>query len=260
MTDRVDSNISLEIGNFAQFWLIACGILAAAVTAFTLGQRQVTALWRKAAAREERAQERLLVSWRQIAEKVHTTLMNLADHYENTPEDRMRIRAVYHKDTFAALIATMDAVPVHEFGNAEAAVALCGLKKNLRDAHFLVDLYVSPMLPGNISTPLAFARIDLRPCKAFAEIHYMNFKRSMPSWPYDGYSRYAFRCSHEKTAESTGGLVFVPAHSAAQQSNSFFAFCLFVPAGRLTFFRHSIHAKTADALSHPLPLPAYRRI
>jgi len=61
-----------------------------------------------------------------------------------------------------------------------AIVALCRRKRNLRNAHYLVNLYVSPMLPGNISTPLAFARIDLRPCKAFAEIHYMSVKRWIP--------------------------------------------------------------------------------
>lgn len=172
-------NTQPEADSSVLLWLVVCGILAAIVAAFTIGQRQVVALWRKAAAREQRAQERRLASWRQLAEKVHTTLMDLADQYEDTPEDRLRIRIVYHKDTFAALLAALEAVPVHELGSAEAAVALCGLKRNLRDAHYLVGLYASSTLPGNLSTPLA-SRIDLRPCKAFAEIHYMNFKRSMP--------------------------------------------------------------------------------
>lgn len=173
-------NAQPEADSAVLLWLVVCGILAAIVAAFTVGQRQVAALWRRAAAQEERARERRLASWRQLAETVHTALMNLADRYEDLPEDRLRLRIVYHKDTFAALIAALEAVPVHELGSAEAAVALCGLKRNLRDAHYLADLYASSRLPDNPATPPVFACIDLRPCKAFAQIHYMNFKRAMP--------------------------------------------------------------------------------
>ncbi|GGI53964.1 hypothetical protein [Oxalicibacterium solurbis] len=174
-------NAQSDTNSSVLLWLFVCGILAAMVVAFTIGQRQVAALWRKAAAREERERERRQASWRQIVEAVHKALSDLADRYEDTPEDRMRIRIAYHRDTFTALAGTLAEIPVHELGSVEAAIALSGLKRNLRDAQYLADLYTAA-LSGNAATsaPRPFARIDLRSCKAFAHIHYMNFIRAMP--------------------------------------------------------------------------------
>src|SRR5690606_31102136 len=72
-------NAQPEADSSALLWLVVCGLLAAIVVAFTFGRRHVAALWRKAAARERRGQERGLASWRQLDEKAHLTLMHLAD-------------------------------------------------------------------------------------------------------------------------------------------------------------------------------------
>lgn len=173
-------NRPLGLDDHLPLWIILSGMLVIAALIFTLGQRQMAALWRAATAREERDRENRRAIWRQMAETVHQTLTDLADRYDDTPEDRLHIHIVYHRDTFAALSAALEEVPVHQLGSVEATVAWCGLRKNLRDAQVLADLYIACPSRGNASTPRPFARIDLRQCKAFAEIHYMNFMRAMP--------------------------------------------------------------------------------
>jgi hypothetical protein len=98
-------------------------------------------------------------------------MADLADVYGNTREDRLRIRAVYHKDMFSAVLGALSDIPAYELPNAEAAISLTGLKQNMRDAQYMIDPHIPWQDAIYAATAVSqLAQIDLRSCKSFAEI------------------------------------------------------------------------------------------
>jgi hypothetical protein len=101
----------------------------------------------------------------------------LDNQYRNTHQDRMRIRTVYHGDTFASLIEALTAIPVHELDTVEAVIALVGLKKNMIDAQRWLDQFVAEK--NRLDDDALHTAVDLRACKTFAEAHYQGFVQAL---------------------------------------------------------------------------------
>ena len=165
-------------------WLGAFAMTCIIVGAFILGERQVYVLWKSA--REDDAQhvDTKHAAYLKMADAAHAAMAALAECYRDTFEDRMRIRVVYHGDTFASLIEMLAAIPMHELGSVEAAFALAGLKKNMVEAQYLVDQFVAEKnkFTNDILFPEANEGIDLRACKALAEMHYEAFTKALRPW------------------------------------------------------------------------------
>ncbi|GEM_PF-6376765 len=154
------------------FWLILFGACCALVGAMLLGERPQAALQRVAFEQNQQRADKQRAVYAAMAQAAEKAMADLANVYSNTMEDRLRIRAVYHKDTFSAVLGALSSIPTHELSSAEAAIALAGLKQNMRDAQYMIDLYIpwqDPVYGGAPSRQLT--QIDLRSCKSFAEIH-----------------------------------------------------------------------------------------
>lgn len=156
----------------SMFWLILFGACCALVGAMVLGERPQVALQRAAFEQDQQRSDRQRAVYAAMAQAAGKVMADLANVYSNTMEDRLRIRAVYHKDTFSAVLSALSSIPAYELNSAEAAIALAGLKQNMRDAQYMIDLYIpwqDPVYGGMASRQ--FTQIDLRSCKSFSEIH-----------------------------------------------------------------------------------------
>lgn len=163
-------------------WLGAFGTIAAIVGAFVLGERQIHALWRNAFEVGEQCAGKKRAALLAMATAAFHAIDRLDNQYRNTHEDRMRIRTVYHGDTFASLIEALMSIPVHELPTVEAAVALAGLKKNMIDAHKSLERFVAAKNKtngGDVLFPDAVASLDLRGCKTHAELHYRALEKAL---------------------------------------------------------------------------------
>jgi hypothetical protein len=152
----------------------AVAIIFAIVAAFALGERQMHTLWKSALqtdiSRSSRRKEAVLAmataSWKAIEQ--------MDFQYRDTHTDRLRIRAVYHSDTFGSLIEALASIPAYEIEPTEAAIALAGLKKNLNEIRQAVDAFMAGVSKstGDVLMLNALPVLDLRACKSYAELHY----------------------------------------------------------------------------------------
>jgi hypothetical protein len=160
-------------------WLGAFTTIAAIVGAFVLGERQNHILCEHALHADTQSTGKKHASFLVIAGAANSAMTRLSDHYRNTHQDRIRIRAVYHSDTFASLIEALAAIPVHELDSLEAAVALAGLKKNMLDAQRVIEPFIAAKNKPDddaLSAVLA-AGLDLRMMKIHAASHYEQLVR-----------------------------------------------------------------------------------
>jgi truncated hemoglobin YjbI len=162
-------------------WLGASTTIAAIVGAFVLGVRQNHILCEHVFQADAQSMDRKRTSFLVMASAANSTIVRLSDHYRNTHQDRMRIRAVYHSDTFASLIEALAAIPVHELDSLEAAVALAGLKKNMLDAQRVIEPFIAAKNKPDddaLSAVLG-AGLDLRMMKIYAASHYEQLAQAL---------------------------------------------------------------------------------
>jgi ABC-type nickel/cobalt efflux system permease component RcnA len=162
-------------------WLGALSAACVIVVAFVLGERQIASLLM-----HERDDSAIRTDAKRHAfiEMTVTTLSaieRLKDQYQDTHDDHMHIRAVYHRDTFTSLTAALDAIPMYELNSVDATVALAGLKKNMVEIQHLVDQYIDRRHERNASIvfPGGAGPLDLRQCKIYAELHQQAFVNAM---------------------------------------------------------------------------------
>jgi hypothetical protein len=162
-------------------WLGAFGTISAIVGAFVLGERQIHALWRNSVEVGEQCAGKKRAAFLAMATAAFNAIDRLDNQYRNTPQDRMRIRAVYHGDMFASLIEALTTIPVHELESVEAVIALAGLKKNMIDAQRWLDQFIAEKnkLDNGLHFFDAAIAVDLRACKTFAEAHYQSFVQAL---------------------------------------------------------------------------------
>jgi uncharacterized membrane protein YccC len=163
-------------------WLGAFGTIAAIVGAFALGERQIHALWRNVVEVGEQCVGKKRAAFLAMATAAFHAIDRLDNQYRNTHHDRMRIRAVYHGDTFASLIEALTAIPLHELESPDAAIALAGLRKNMIAAQHLIDPYVAgknKLDSVNLPFPDALPPLDLRSCKTHAEAHFRALENAL---------------------------------------------------------------------------------
>jgi hypothetical protein len=155
-------------------WLAALGTICAIVGAFVLGERQIHAFLKTSAATGEQQADKKRASILAMADTAHNAMERLSETYRDTRDDRLRIRAVYHGDTFASLIEMLSAIPIHELGSVQVAVALAGLKKNMTEAQYLIDRFIEAKHKAgrDVLFPETIEAVDLRGCKTHAELHY----------------------------------------------------------------------------------------
>ncbi len=167
-------------GNAPAIWLGVLTIIAI-VCAFVLGERQIHALWKHSLETDAQSAARKRASFLALATTAHDAIVRLDDLYKNTHEDRMRIRAVYHGDTFASLIEALTAIRAHEPGSVEAAIAFAGLRKNMIDAQRLIDPFIAAKSRPNedVLFPHMAKGLDLRICRIFAEAHYQTLVHTL---------------------------------------------------------------------------------
>jgi hypothetical protein len=159
-------------------WLAALVIICAIVGAFVLGESQIHALWKTSLAADEQSANKKRAALLAMATAAYSAFDRLDNQYRNTLQERMRIRIVYHGDTFASLIDALVAIPPHEFESAEIATALAGLKKNMIEAQHLIDQFIAAKnRTGDVLFAESTAGIDLRSCKTNAESHYQTLTR-----------------------------------------------------------------------------------
>jgi len=155
--------------------------IAAIVGAFVLGERQNHILCEQVLQADMQSTGKKHASFLVIAGAANSAMTRLSDHYRNTHQDRMRIRAVYHSDTFASLIEALAAIPVHELDSLEAAVALAGLKKNMLDAQRVIEPFIAAknMPDDDALSAVLGAGLDLRMMKIHAASHYEQFVQAL---------------------------------------------------------------------------------
>jgi hypothetical protein len=159
------ANISVVLG---------VAIILAIVAAFTLGECQMHTLWESALqtdiSRSSRRKEAVLA----MATAAWKAIEQLDFQYRDTHTDRLRIRAVYHSDTFGSLIEALASIPAYEIEPTEAAIALAGLKKNLNEIRQAVDAFMAGEHRHytDVLVLNALPVLDLRACKSYAELHY----------------------------------------------------------------------------------------
>jgi hypothetical protein len=152
----------------------AAAIILAIIAAFILGEQQMHALWKSVLQnnidRAEKRKEATLA----IATAAWKTIEQLDFQYRDTHTDRLRIRAVYHSDTFGSLIEALGSIPAYEIEPTEAAIALAGLKKNLNEIRQAVDAFMAGEHRHytDVLVLNALPVLDLRACKSYAELHY----------------------------------------------------------------------------------------
>jgi len=162
-------------------WLGALSIVCVIVMAFILGERQIANLliWERndSATRTDTKRHAFL----EMTATALSAIERLNDQYQDTHEDHMRIRVVYHHDTFASLIAALDAIPMYELNSVDATVALAGLKKNMIEIQHLVDQYIDRRQErnANIIFPGGAGPLDLRQYKIYAGLHQQAFGNAM---------------------------------------------------------------------------------
>jgi hypothetical protein len=156
------------------FVISASAVTLAIVAAFVLGERQMYTLWKTASKididRMGKRQEAIVA----MATAAWKAIEQLDFQYRDTHEDRLRIRAVYHSDTFGSLIEALTSIPAYEIEPTEAAIALAGLKKNLNEIRQAVDAFMAGVSKstGDVLMLTALPVLDLRACKSYAELHY----------------------------------------------------------------------------------------
>jgi hypothetical protein len=162
-------------------WLGAFTTIAAIVGAFALGERQNHVLWQHSLQADAQSSDKKRASFLVIATAAHSAMVRLSDHYRGTHQDRMRIRAVYHGDTFASLIEALAAIPAHELDSLEAVVALAGLRKNMLDAQRMIEPFIAAKNKpdDDASTISQGAGLDLRTMKIYAESHYEQLAQAL---------------------------------------------------------------------------------
>jgi hypothetical protein len=172
-------NLSLTTADLS-LWLGACVAILMIVMAFFFGERRANALWQRALHTDETTAAKKLASFRAIATAAHGAIHRLDDRYQNTHEDRLRVRVVYQGEVFAGLIAALAAIPVHELETVEVVVALAGLRKTMIDAQGMIDLFIAAKnrRDDDVRWPESLKGIDLRACKAAAELHYQTLVRT----------------------------------------------------------------------------------
>lgn len=162
-------------------WLAALSIVCVIVMAFLLGERQIANLLMRerndSAARTDTKRHAFL----EMTVTALSVIERLNDQYQDTHDDHMRIRAVYHHDTFTSVIAALDAIPIYELNSVDAIVALAGLKKNMVEIQHLVDQYVnrSQERNANIIFPGGAGPLDLRQYKIYAGLHQQAFANAI---------------------------------------------------------------------------------
>jgi hypothetical protein len=155
--------------------------IAAIVGAFVLGERQNHLLFEHALHPDNQLTNKKRASFLVIVGAANSAMVRLSDHYRNTHQDRMRIRVVYHSDTFASLTEALAAIPVHELDSLEAAVALAGLKKNMLDAQRVIEPFIAAKNKSDddaLSAVLG-AGLDLRMMKMYAASHHEQFAQAL---------------------------------------------------------------------------------
>jgi hypothetical protein len=168
-------------------WLGAFGTIAAIVGAFVMGERQIHALWRNIVEIGEQCAGKKRATYLAMVTTAYNALNDLDNTYGNAYQDRMRIRILYHSDTFASMIGALAAIPIHDLESAEAAVALAGLKKNMVDAQEAIELYLVSGYPRaykpgtDVLFPERVTSVDLRARKAFASMHYAVLEKVLTS-------------------------------------------------------------------------------
>ena len=90
VTEHLISNADMAI------WLGALCTICAIVGAFVLGERQIHVLWKAAFAADERYACKKRASFLAMATAAYRAMDHLDVQYENTYQDRMRIRIIYH--------------------------------------------------------------------------------------------------------------------------------------------------------------------
>ncbi len=168
-------------------WLGACATICAIVGAFVLGERQSHVLWKASAATAAQGVDKKRATYLAIVTTAYNAIDDLDNTYGNAYQDRMRIRVLYHSDTFASMIGALTAIPIHDLEAAEAAVALAGLKKNMVDAQEAIELYLVSGYPRaykpgtDVLFPERVTSVDLRAFKAFASMHYAVLEKVLKS-------------------------------------------------------------------------------
>jgi hypothetical protein len=163
-------------------WLGAFGTIAAIVGAFVLGERQIHALWRNAVEVGEQCAGQKRAALLAMATAAFDAIDRLDDQYRNTHQDRLRIRAVYHGETFATLIEALTTIRLHELDSPDAAIALAGLRKNMVELQHLIDPFVAGKNRRDgvdVLFPDAVLPLDLRSCKTYAEAHYRVLEKAL---------------------------------------------------------------------------------
>lgn len=118
-------------------------------------------------------------------EAAFDSINRLKDQYSDTRDDRLRIRADYHGDTFASMIEALAAIPMYELNSVDATIALAGFKKNMIEIQHLADQFVADRNKrgADILFPGSMAMLDLRQYKAQAESHKQVFVNALK--PFD---------------------------------------------------------------------------
>jgi len=163
-------------------WLGASATILAIVAAFALGERQIDVLWRARLETDARHADRKRAAFLAMVTAAWNAVERLDNRYGDTREERIRIRAVYHGDTFGSLIEALAAIPVHELDSPQAAIELAGLKKNMMEIQQLANLFVAGKnRPDGMDVLFADMglALDLRVNKTYAELHYRSFVEAL---------------------------------------------------------------------------------
>jgi hypothetical protein len=149
-------------------------IVLAIVAAFAFGERQMHVLWKSALQSDIDRTGKRKEATLAIATAAWKAIEQLDFQYRDTHTDRLRIRAVYHGDTFGSLIEALASIPAYEIEPTEAAIALAGLKKNLNEIRQAVDAFMAGVSKSTVDVLMlnALPVLDLRACKSYAELHY----------------------------------------------------------------------------------------
>jgi hypothetical protein len=175
----VEDHVLIDMGG--SNFVIALSTVAVIFIAFLLGERQIGNLLTReredGVARADAKRRAFL----EVTVTALSTIERLNDQYQDTHEDHMRIRVVYHHDTFASLIAALAAIPMYELNSVDATVALAGLKKNMIEIQHLVDQYIDRRQErnANIILPGGAEPLDLRQYKIYAGLHQQAFANAM---------------------------------------------------------------------------------
>jgi hypothetical protein len=150
--------------------------ILAIVGAFALGERLMNALFNGGLQSDAERSCTQKASTIAIATTAWNAIKRLEDPYHDTPDDRMRLRFVYHSDTFGSLIEALASIPVYQFDSLETAMALAKLRRNMMEIQRLTDAFMEgrDKPEGKVTLfPELYVALDLSSLKTEAKTHYL---------------------------------------------------------------------------------------